>query len=545
MGREANVDSIRALEKQIEAGQGDVTKLKRVRNSLLNISTCVPPEILGYIFVWSIAREEDHSLSTDSHFDGIRKGSYNFLLVCHHWFEVASKTPELWSFWSNTLQVWSERCNRPGVAPVDLVLDEHENGPGSFVDECLRCALRDRGAQDKIRQIHLTGARADTLSAILSPLTPRGEDIRSASIESIDLQTGGSHVVDVSEFFARHSLPKLRSLFLHGLFRMPSWDHFVPQTTLLTTLSLDTGESSLSPPPTTSQLLSILAANPNLQELSIANAAVPEEDSDGSKSQVPLRHLKEVRLTGELRRVFGLLSRLALPETLGIMALNTLSPTAEDLSQIPGPFLREYFRRNHMLRDRLGINTRVTWDRILIYAVAVGEPHLWDEPGREPLPCVEFQVVLDNITPPDALSDLCIDIIASIPLDRVLGFRTNLPSHRMEGLLTAMPNMNALDLFDVELSKGFLQPNPDGPHANAKLLPSLQELHLDVTQNDGWGHLTTYLSHQTSGNQAISLGVSGRSPMSSAVAEEITRLVCWFGYQQKPDTESDDDEDDW
>ena len=85
--REPNIHSIRALDKQIEEGRGDMVKLRRTRNSLLNISTCVPPEILGEIFVWSLAREAGTSLHSQ-HFEGLRRGSYNFLLVCHHWFEV-------------------------------------------------------------------------------------------------------------------------------------------------------------------------------------------------------------------------------------------------------------------------------------------------------------------------------------------------------------------------------------------------------------------------------------------------------------------------
>ena len=95
MGREANIDLIRALEKRIGEGKGDKIKLKRERNSLLNISTRLPPEILGQIFTWNLVRE--------GFFRGLREGSYNFLLVCHHWFEVASRTPELWNFWGNTL----------------------------------------------------------------------------------------------------------------------------------------------------------------------------------------------------------------------------------------------------------------------------------------------------------------------------------------------------------------------------------------------------------------------------------------------------------
>jgi len=82
MGPEDNLDLIQALEIQIEEGNGDTIQLKRDRNSLLNISTRVPPEILGYIFAQNLVRTQP--------FDRLWKGSYNFLLVCHHWFEVPS-----------------------------------------------------------------------------------------------------------------------------------------------------------------------------------------------------------------------------------------------------------------------------------------------------------------------------------------------------------------------------------------------------------------------------------------------------------------------
>jgi len=107
---ETNVDSIRVLEEQIRKNQQSMVGLKRTQNSLLNISR-LPPEILGDIFCRSVIP------------DGFEKRSYSFLLVCHHWFQVASCTPELWGFWGNNLRDWEKRHLRYPDVPLDLILD--------------------------------------------------------------------------------------------------------------------------------------------------------------------------------------------------------------------------------------------------------------------------------------------------------------------------------------------------------------------------------------------------------------------------------------
>ena len=55
---EINIDSIRALDEQIKEHEKAAIKLKRARNSLLNVSK-LPPEVLGKIFCWNVTFKDD------------------------------------------------------------------------------------------------------------------------------------------------------------------------------------------------------------------------------------------------------------------------------------------------------------------------------------------------------------------------------------------------------------------------------------------------------------------------------------------------------
>ena len=77
--------------------------------------------------------------------------------------------------------------------------------------------------------------------------------------------------------------------------------------------------------------------------------------------------------------------------------------------------------------------------------------------------------------------------------------------------VAAMPNLQELHLVDPVLVGGFLQPDLSGPLANNKLLPSLRRLRLEnpVLSGEDWNPVISYLTHQTSGGQGISLTISG------------------------------------
>ena len=241
---EINIKSILVLDEQIRQHERALVNLKRTRNSL-NVSK-LPPEVLGNIFHWNV--------SFKGGFGGLEERSHNFLSVCHHWHEVALGTPELWSFWGNTLKDWALWSRRSGAAPVDLVIDG--TAPEDTIDNPLSNLLRDRAARDTIRRVHLRSADSDLLRSIISQITP--EEPRSTNLESFVLQDENiSTTVDISDFLTYNRFPKLQCLEYFGC-AISSWDLLKSRSSVLTTL--DIFFRGHGPSPTTSQLLSILAS---------------------------------------------------------------------------------------------------------------------------------------------------------------------------------------------------------------------------------------------------------------------------------------------
>ena len=522
MDREVNIDRIRALEEQIKEQEWAIAKLKRARNSLLNISK-LPPEVLGNIFRWNVTIKDD--------FGGLEEMSHNFLLVCYHWFEVAARTPELWSFWGTDLEDWEEEHLSSNVrVPLDLVLYETVHTFGSF-SESQRTVLKDRAARDTIRRIHLHIQSYDLSASIMSSLTSPCGGLQTNSLESLILYDESSTPPDVS-FLARFRLPRLRHLNLSGCI-ISSWDHLISQTTLLTTLELF--PDRMSSRPTILQLLSMLASNPHLRGLTVNEHAIPDDDGDRPHHQVPLHHLEKLRLDGNVEQVFGLLSRLEYPENMGKLSLSLSHCAATDVSQTIGPYLRDHIRRRSKTSNELGLFVSCLGSMVVFHAGEVAELYLSTPQSKRMSSFVHITIGFDQILPVEQ-EKATLDLIAHTPQEEIAYFRACRTLAAVEDLRVQMPNLKTLDLCTVPLYTTF--PEPDfqaGSGVQENFPPSLQHLFLErlVVNGYDWIPLTAFLLRRaSSGNRLDLLRVDGPCHMCFGLAEKIRGVVQRFDIDQ-------------
>ena len=487
-----------------------MTQLKRARNSLLNVSK-LPPEVLGNIFRWNVTHKHK--------FDGLEKESHNFLLVCHHWFEVASCTPELWGFWGNTPMDWARCCRRSATTPLDLVLDV-DDGDGAFYG-AVQSVLHDRATRDTIRLAHLRADNSILLNAVINSLTADCEGLQSNSMESFILHNDSDLYLDVTDLFAHYHFPKLRHLEAINCW-ISSWDHLSSRTGVLTTLSLDLKYPT--PTPTASQLLSILASNPTLRKLSLSENAVPYAGGGKSSLRVPFHHLRELKLDGDLQDVFGLLPQLDPPRSLEHITV-VLYCTVADISQTVGPYLRDYIRRRGRSRNGLGLFISQYQSSIIC---DVGDVNRLNPPTpvRERVAWfVSISVGTSGPTPGDLVESGLLDLIAHVPREEVAWFQGLGELVTMEDILAQFTNLRALHFSNMPLSAIFLKSHLGG---DEEIFPSLQHVSLNrvVEEDDNWSLLTTSLARRAStGNCLCTLEITGSPHMCAEVVGSITDTV--------------------
>jgi len=217
----------------------------------------LPPEILCDIFLQNVLQ-----LPTQR---GRYYGLFNFLFVCWGWHSVARCSPHLWCHLGRNINHW----------PVFVALSK---GMDLFVhmydvyaeyrtvpDDHLNAMFRDHDFYSRIREFTLDG-RVDVLSHIFPEDTPRPSRLDSLSITNL-VVVSSSRPADPSipKLLVESSSESLRRLSISAC--VPDIGQ-LPIVRQLTHLSLtDFNLPHLAMHPTLKQLLLVLQANPDLEEL--------------------------------------------------------------------------------------------------------------------------------------------------------------------------------------------------------------------------------------------------------------------------------------
>ena len=499
------------MEEQIREHERIIIKLKRARNSLLNVSK-LPPEVLGDIFRRNVTLKDD--------FDRLEERSRNFLFVCHHWSEVALRTPEVWSFWGDNPTDWTRWHRYSRTAPLDLVLgDEYYDGRTFNITLC--DALRDRAARDTIRRIHLFSENRVVLSPIISPLTSASKGVRSNSVESFVLLNYDDNPVDVSDFFTHYRFPKLQRLELHNC-SITSWDLLASRPTVLTSLTLRVGRPS--PISTTSQLFSILASNPSLRRVSLSEYAIPTDGGGESPYRVSLHYLTELELDGGSQHIAGLLHQLDHPSNL-YLDITLDDHTVTNIPRMVGPYLRDYLRRRNWSPNGLGLSISQFRDHITLNIGDVGGIDLSTSVRGQITPFVVIAVYLCE-EPRDLLGKAFLDLVSYTPRDEVIHLHSRGEPAVMEDMSARFPKLRTLHSELIPLLAVFPGSSLDG---NRGIPTSLQHIFLEQPGMDGpgdWNPLTSFLAcRSSSGNRLDSLTLDRSPHMCLEVQEHITGVL--------------------
>ena len=337
------------------------TYLKRPGSSSLNVPAHLAPEILGHIFWCEVVSNVNCNIRW------VYMNTFKFLLVCHHWFNVATSTPSLWAFWEIPLSECTKYSHISRDVPLYIKTFHHYSGntplyinikptnPNSD-QEVMDASniLQDWGVQKRICDLHIHTS-AEVLAKIITFMSmpqpsPIQSQIKSLKFIAERLWNNKFHkeFPDITNFLKAHSLPGLQCLHLDDC--DPGWKYLICQTSRLTHLHIIINEGSIGP--TMTQLAALFTRNSALEEVCLSfDIAMAPEDSL-SKRQIPtsifLPHIHRLEVGGEAAGYVQLLNHLIFSNRLEEVILHLwLNKTKIDVAEGLAPFLYNLFQMHH------------------------------------------------------------------------------------------------------------------------------------------------------------------------------------------------------
>ena len=340
----------------------NIVYLGGLRSPLFNGPVYLPPEVLGHIFWCRVVSGVNSSGS-------ISRGTYNFLLVCRHWFDVATSTPSLWAFWGTSLREFLTFHRHSGDVPLYINLTNINSDrvtDASYI-------LQDWSVQRRICDLHIRtspGALTNILSLMSMPRPSLVRSrIKSLKFIAEEQRNAGlpEELPDITNFLKAYSLPELRSLVLHNCRLM--WESLIYQSSGLTRIDIRAHNGCTKP--TILQLATLFAVNIRLEEihLSLDIASMPKNFLSELPTSIVLPHLRRLIIRRGVSDHIRLLNRLAFSNLLKQVDIGLyLDRTIADVPKALAPCMRKVFLEcrssklvAHIIYSRGGMDIKVSW----------------------------------------------------------------------------------------------------------------------------------------------------------------------------------------
>jgi hypothetical protein len=342
-----NEQPINSFSRRQIAVKGELwdTITKTTHNSHLPVFR-IPPEVLEAIFLRLL-----ETIRAASPNGTAAPGSFNFLFVCRHWYEVAVDTQSLWSYWDSKAERWSTFLDRSKRAPLHLrffsnITQDWDSKTAKAAGEMFQSL----DVQSRFIDVDFHGARHSVdLYLGLSKSWSRPE--HPSPLKSLRLRPADDHLfvrdisrapVIIPSHYWLKLFPELEELELRDC--RCDWDAPIFFTSSLRRLVIVCRDPFCNPK--MSQIESMIYHNRALDHLELS-APVDCQPSQTLSPSLPF--LRTLGVSGTLPDAIKLLRYLNSPRTLERLDLILITDVFGELD-FGGPFLRVFHAQSTTIR---------------------------------------------------------------------------------------------------------------------------------------------------------------------------------------------------